>query len=300
MTIMTESPLIDTRLAARSKNNALNINSPHIIVIGGTSGLGLALALYHQQQQQQLGWQVSIVGHSASKISRINSQYPNIVTYTCDLTDSAQTQNLLDSLSEISFQRLIYSAGSYTNERVHQLNQADSDTMLTINLQAFEQVFRWASEQLKHQSKLQNKSMDFAKNGKLSLICIASIAGTMDYPYASLYAKSKRAMIATASAYRLALAPYHIQVNCIAPGYIDTQALRDLNDGDTSHKPFIMSIQTTVEHIMRAIDEDVELAVFPRSMCYITRVLNHLPKPVLNLILRSKLDKKSSNLDKSI
>lgn len=266
-----------------SKNNIY-----HIIVIGGTSGLGLALALHHQQ----LGWQVSVVAHNATKINLINSQYPNIVTYNCDLTDSVQTQKLLDSLAGISFQRLIYSAGSYTNERVHQLNQADSDKMLAINLQAFEQVFRWASGQLKYQSKHQNQSMDFAGISSPSLICIASIAGIMDYPYASLYAKSKRAMIAATSAYRAALAPYDIQVNCIASGYIDTQALRDLNDGDASHKPFIMSTQTAVEHIMRAIDKDVELAVFPRSMRYITGALNHLPKPVLNWILRSKLDQK--------
>lgn len=255
----------------------------HIVVFGGTSGLGLALAHHHQA----LGWQVSVVGHSVEKIARINSQHPDIATHYCDLTDSAQTQTLVDNLSDISFQRVIYSAGSYTNERIHHLSQADSDKMLAINLQVFEQVFRWASEQLKQQSY----SVDFNKSNKLSLICIASIAGTMDYPYASLYAKSKRAMIATASAYRAALAPYHIQVNCIASGYIDTQALRDLNDGDASHKPFVISTQTAVENVMQAIDGDIELAIFPRSMRYITRALNHLPKPVISWILRSKLDK---------
>ena len=278
MKTFTKSKLIDSMF----KNDI-----PHLIVIGGTSGLGLALALHHQQ----LGWQVSVVGHSLGKIDRINNQYPNIITYNCDLTDSVQTQNLLESLSDISFQRLIYSAGSYTNERVHQLNQVDSDKMLAINLQAFEQVFRWATEQLKYQRKHQNQSIDLIKIGRPSLICIASIAGTMDYPYASLYAKSKRAIIATASAYRLALAPYNIQVNCIASGYIDTQALRDLNDGDASHKPFVMSTQTAVEHIMQAIDEDIELAIFPHPMRYITRVLNYLPKLILNWLLRSKLDK---------
>ena len=279
-----KNPASSMLTQAISKNDNSYIRTPHIIVIGGTSGIGLALALHHQQ----LGWQVSIVGHSVSKISHINSQYPHIVTYTCDLTDSVQTQKLLNNLSGINFERLIYSAGSYTNERVHQLNQADSDKMLAINLQAFEQVFRWASACL----KIQNQSLDFKKNDRPSLICIASIAGTMDYPYASLYAKSKRAMIVTASAYRAALAPYNIQVNCIASGYIDTQALRDLNDGDASHKPFIISTQMAVERIMQAIDDDIELAVFPKSMRYITGALNYLPKPLLDWILRSKLDKK--------
>ena len=280
---MTKNP-VQFEFNTNSQNSNYENIAPHIIVVGGTSGLGLALALHHRQ----LGWQVSVVGHNTSKITYINSQHPNIVTYTCDLTDSIQTQKLLDSLAGIRFHRLIYSAGSYLNERVHQLNQADSDKMLAINFQAFEQTFRWASEQL----KVQNQSLDFKKNDRPSLICIASIAGIMDYPYASLYAKSKRAMIATASAYRLALAPYDIQVNCIAPGYIDTQALRDLNAGDASHKPFIMSTQTAVEHTMQAIDKDVELAIFPKPMHYITQALNYLPKPLLNWILRSKLDKK--------
>ena len=278
MTTLKDSKLID---------NMFKSDVPHLIVIGGTSGIGLALALHHQQ----FGWQVSIVGYSETKINLINSQYPNIVTYTCDLTNSVQTQKLLDSLSGINFQRLIYSAGSYTNERIHQLNQADSDKMLAINLQAFEQVFRWASEQLKYQSKLQNQSLDFAEISRPSLICIASIAGTMDYPYASLYAKSKRAMITTASAYRTALSPFDIQVTCIASGYIDTQTLRNLNNGDASHKPFIMSIDKAVRHIMKAIDSDVELVVFPWQMHRIVKLLNKLPKALLNKLLKVKADK---------
>ena len=193
-------------------------HAPHIIIVGGTSGIGLALALHHQM----LGWQVSVVGSSAAKIADINSQHPAIVTYVCDLTEPNQTQTLLDNLSGIPFQRLIYSAGSYTNERIHHLNQADSDQMLAINLQAFEQVFRWASDQLKQQLKQSHQALD---------------------------------------------------------------------DGDASHKPFIMSTQAAVVRIMQAIDDDVELAIFPRSMRYITSALNHLPKPVLNWILRSKLDK---------
>ncbi|WP_201596693.1 SDR family NAD(P)-dependent oxidoreductase [Psychrobacter fulvigenes] len=258
-------------------------NRAHVIVIGGTSGLGLALALAHQQ----LGWQVSVVGHNQAKIDRINAQHPDITTHHCDLTDFTQRQTLLNTLSASQFQRLIYSAGSYFNERVQQLDKATSTQMLAINLQAFEYVFMWASAQLMQQVEA-NTGVGSIKP---SLVCIASIAGIIDYPYSSLYAKSKRAMIATASAYRCALAPYDIQVTCIASGYIDTQALRDLNGGDASHKPFIISIQTAVRYTMQALADDVGLAVFPRSMRYITRALNQLPKPMLNWLLRSKLDK---------
>lgn len=265
--------------------NYSDSDNAHLIVIGGTSGLGLALALHHQQ----LGWQVSVIGHDMNKIADINANYPTITTYQCDLTDLNQRIKLLAILSDINFQRLIYSAGSYTNERVHELNKEDSDVMLAINLQAFEHIFNWASQQLKSQTYTPKSYSKLSP--KPSLICIASIAGTLDYPYASLYAKSKRAMIATASAYRCALMPYDIQVTCIASGYINTQALRDLNNGDASHKPLIISVQSAVRYIIQAIDDDVELAIFPRSMRRITRVLNQLPKPLLNWILHRKWDK---------
>ena len=276
---------------SESKNDLADLAIPHLIVFGGTSGLGLALALYHRN----LGWQVSVVGHSQDKIAQINKDHADITSYHYDLTDLEQRQRLLKELEQVSFDRLIYSAGSYLNERVHKLDKANSDVMLAINLQAFQQVFSWGSQQLKgkqvENKTLRNSISNSTTNPKPSLICIASIAGTMDYPYASLYAKSKRAMIATANAYRLALAPYDIQVICIASGYIDTQALRDLNNGDASHKPFIISTDKAVRLIMQAIDENTELAIIPRPMLYITSVLNKLPKPLLNLLLRSKLDK---------
>ena len=276
---------------SESKNDLEDLATPHLIVFGGTSGIGLALALQHRN----LGWQVSVVGHSQNKIAQINKDYADITSYHCDLTDLEQRQRLLKELEQVSFDRLIYSAGSYLNERVHKLDKANSDVMLAINLQAFQQVFVWGSQQLKSRQvenkTLRNSVSNSTTSFKPSLICIASIAGTMDYPYASLYVKSKRAMIATASAYRLALAPYDIQVTCIASGYIETQALRDLNHGDASHKPFIISTDKAVKLMMQAIDEDVELAIFPKAMRYITRALNKLPKPLLNRLLRSKLDK---------
>lgn len=265
-------------------------STPKLIVVGGTSGIGLALALQHRT----IGWQVSVVGHSDAKIAKINSEYPEIKTYPCDLTDLEQRRRLLADLEQTRFDRVIYSSGSYLNERVHQLNKADSDGMLAINLQAFQEVFAWGSQQLKNRHLKGRQIESSIRNNaqpKPSLICIASIAGMMDYPYASLYAKSKRAMIATASAYRLALAPYDIQVTCIASGYIDTQTLRDLNKGNASHKPFIVSLEQAIGHIMQAIEEDIEIAVFPKSLYYLTRILNKLPKPVLSRVLRVKLDK---------
>ena len=95
----------------------------------------------------------------------------------------------MQQLSEVGFQRLIYSAGSYFNERIHTLDRVQSDQMLAINLQAFEHVFHWASTQLKRQIEEQPvicPATHTVSDPKLGFICIASIAGVLDYPYASL------------------------------------------------------------------------------------------------------------------
>ena len=163
------------------------------------------------------------------------------------------------------------------------LDQQSSDQMLAINLQAFQETFSWASEQLKAYKAVHQQPAE--------LITIASIAGLLDYPYSSLYAQSKRAMISTASAYRSALAPYDIDVITIAPGYINTAMLRSLNDGDASHKPFIISEEQAIEHILKAITDKAALSVFPSKMKFLVKGLSLLPKPILGWLMLKSLDK---------
>ena len=281
------------------RGSKLNQAIRKIIIIGGTSGIGLALAQAHLAD----GWQVCVVGHSSYKIKEINQLYPQIQTVYCDLTNRRERNELFKQLendqlqskqlpfkqvsskqvSSKQFSRLIYCAGWYINERVSTLDQHSSDRMLAINLQAFQETFSWASEQL--------KTYKAAHQQPAELITIASIAGLLDYPYSSLYAQSKRAMMSTASAYRSALAPYDIDVITIAPGYINTAMLRSLNDGDASHKPFIISEEQAVKHILKAITDNTALAVFPSKMKFLVKGLSLIPKPILGWLMLKNLDK---------
>lgn len=295
------------------RGSKLNQVIRKIIIIGGTSGIGLALARTHLTD----GWQVCVVGHSSHKIKEINQLYPQIQTVYCDLTNRRERNELFKQLeatqleakqlktehldsdqlpskqvsSKLSekllpkqFSRLIYCAGWYINERVSTLDQHNSDQMLAINLQAFQETFSWASEQL--------KTYKAAHQQPAELITIASIAGLLDYPYSSLYAQSKRAMMSTASAYRTALAPYDIDVITVAPGYINTAMLRSLNDGDASHKPFIINEEQAVKHILKAITDNTALAVFPSKMKFLVKGLSLIPKPMLGWLMLKNLDKK--------
>lgn len=261
----------------------------HIVVIGGTSGIGLALATAYLLD----GWQVSIVGSDANKIVNVKQsiakkhpkQFHALTCYQCDISQKDELDELFFQLEKQPFNHLIYCAGWYLNERKQTLNKADSQKMLAVNLQAFNQVFLWASERLKQ----------YQHNNK-KLVCIASVAGMIDYPNASLYAKCKKAMIASSQAYNMALTPFNIKVICVAPGYVDTQALKQVSDGKTDNKPFIIDEQKAVNSVRYAINHNVVLYCFPKPMQRITTVLNTLPKPILNKVMDLQYRKQDKDI----
>lgn len=253
------------------------LNTGHLIVIGGTSGIGLALAKRHLRQ----GWQVTIIGSSSDKITHLSQQYhdnTNVTLLNIDIAQAHDRQALYRYLNATPFNRLIYAAGIYFNERKLSLSADDSEQMLMVNLQAFGEIFYQASECLK-------KSQKTHPDTQYHMIAISSVAGLLTFKNASLYAKCKAAMISICQAYRAGLMPFNIGVTCIASGYVDTKKLRQLNGGTADHKPFLCSTAQAVDEIEHAILHNKALHVFPKPMKYLVCVLSALPTPVLDKIM---------------
>lgn len=252
------------------------MNAPrHILIFGGTSGMGLALAQAHAD----LGWRISVVGSSAEKAAALKARQPEWAVHCADLSDEMQRHDLFEKLNDFApFERVVYAAGHYLNERRFDLSAAESAAMLAINLQAFQAAFAWAAQRVAGE--------------QAALVCLSSAAALVDYPYTSLYAQCKRAMWHTAAAYRTALAPRHVAVLAVASGYVDTAKLREINGGDASHKPFIVSEQRAVGEIMAALNARRDVAIFPKRMRVACALLNCLPRGVVGYIMRRKLDGK--------
>ena len=69
----------------------------HIIIIGGTSGIGLALADWHLNQS----WQVTVIGSNAEKIAKLPQsllQNPAFTAHVCDISDNIAKRKLFDKL----------------------------------------------------------------------------------------------------------------------------------------------------------------------------------------------------------
>ena len=91
-----------------------------------------------------------------------------------------------------------------------------------------------------------------------------------------------------ADAYRRALCPYGIAITTIAPGYVNTKKLRDLNHNDLSKKPFLVTEAQAVREITQAITEKKALLLFPKRMKWLMRFLSYMPSFLLSKIMYKK------------
>lgn len=242
-----------------------------VLIMGGTRGIGLALA----QHYLQAGHEVAVCGRDTQRLAGTAVDgHPRLKAQALDIADPAALADALQHLAPDRLDLLIVTAGMYFNTRDHVLDAATTLRLLRTNVSGLSHVFELAAARMLAQ-------------GSGHLVAVSSVAGLLkDYPGASVYSASKRAVLSICQTYRMALAPFSIAVTAIVPGYMDTARLRELNGGDASHKPFLMSEAQAVARMVQAIERREAYVVFPWQMRWAIALLNRLPLwPLLRLLL---------------
>ncbi|MGQ0710219.1 MAG: SDR family NAD(P)-dependent oxidoreductase [Rhodoferax sp.] len=243
----------------------------NVMILGGTSGIGLALARHYLD----CGDTVAVCGRDTSRLqgSEVDS-HARLQKYALDVADPVALQAAMAAFAQERLDLVIVTAGVYFNTRTHALDAPTTLRLLQTNVSGLSHAFELASARMLAQ-----------RSGQL--VAVSSVAGLLkDYPGASVYSASKRSVLSICHTYRMALAPFGIVVTAIVPGYMDTAKLRALNGGDASHKPFILTEQAAVARIVRAITRKQAIAVFPWQMRWSIAVLNRLPLwPLLRRVL---------------
>lgn len=232
-----------------------------IMIIGGTRGIGLALAEYYAGQ----GATLALCGRDASRLAgHPLASHARVRVEPLDITDREALRRAIDAFAPVDM--LIVTAGQYTDVAAIAAHREATLPVLATNVGGLYDAFDIAASHMRRQ-------------GHGHLVAVASIAGLLDdYPGASLYSASKRAAIAICDTFRKALEPFGIAVTVVVPGYVDTARLRELNDGDAGHKPFLQTEAQAVQRIAAAIARRDARCVFPWQLHLQVRLFNLLPR----------------------
>ena len=217
--------------------------------------------------------QINRVAEIQTKLlKKIEESNNNIEVYKVDVRNKEELKSAIDDFSKGNLDLIINSAGIYTNNRTAKLTDKEAYAMIDINLTGVLNTFEAV------------RNMMF-KNNRGHIAVISSIAGLLDYPKASVYARTKMTIIGVCETYRAFFRDYNINITIIIPGYIATDKLKSLSEEDVSKKPTVLSEEEATNITIKAIEEKKEKIIYPLSMKILISIITKLPKRLLTYIL---------------
>jgi NAD(P)-dependent dehydrogenase (short-subunit alcohol dehydrogenase family) len=201
-------------------------NVKTVIVTGGGSGIGLAIA----QKFVQSGWQTIIMGRDAQKLQAAKESMGTLCQVVpADLSNLDAIPGLVKQLGEQfgPIDALVNNAGINMKKEFTEVTDADFQSILTTNVAA---VFALSREVVKL----------MLQQGGGSIINISSMASQYGIPKVIAYTASKSAIEGMTRAMAVELSPKGIRVNCIAPGFIATDMSAKALNNDPERKAKVM------------------------------------------------------------
>jgi 3-oxoacyl-[acyl-carrier protein] reductase len=180
------------------------------LVTGASRGIGHAIAEELAQQGAK------VVGTATSEAGA--KSVPGIGK-VLNVRDAAQMDSLVEGIQKElgDIQILVNNAGITRDNLALRMKDADWDEVMETNLRA---IFRL--------SRAVMRGMMKARWGRI--INITSVVGASGNPGQANYAAAKAGVVGMTKSLARELGSRNITVNCVAPGFIDTDMTRALSD----------------------------------------------------------------------
>jgi len=208
-------------------NNYADLKGKNVIVTGGASGIGFAIALAFAGEQSN----VVIVGRDKSKLERAaNHIGPEAHALSFDLNDIGNLPDLVREAQHLVGEPdiLVNNAGiNMKREALSVSDQEFQDIVLTNQTS----VFALTREV--------GKGMVARKSG--NIIMISSMASHYGIPKVVGYTATKSAVEGMTRALAVEWSVHGVRVNCIAPGFIATVMSSNALDDDPERKKRVLA-----------------------------------------------------------
>ena len=187
------------------------------LVTGGARGIGLAIA----QQLADMGASVVIADLQLDIAEQAAKDLPGVSSFAVklDVTNSEEVQSVFNAIANDKkpLDILVNNAGITRDGLMVRMKEADWDSVLSTNLKACFICIQQAGKQMMKQ-----------KAG--AIVNITSIVGLMGNFGQANYSAAKAGLIGLTKTAARELAPRGVTVNAVAPGFIDTEMTRKLDE----------------------------------------------------------------------
>ncbi|AIQ41365.1 3-oxoacyl-[acyl-carrier-protein] reductase [Paenibacillus sp. FSL R5-0912] len=190
------------------------------LVTGGSRGIGRAIALALAEQGVKVAVNYSGSLQSAEEtVSRIQELGSEGIALQGNVGNSEQAENLVKEVINTwgKIDILVNNAGITRDNLIMRMKEEEFDQVIETNLKGVFNCLKAATRPMMKQ-----------RYGRI--INISSVVGVTGNPGQVNYTAAKAGVIGMTKSAARELASRGITVNCIAPGFIDTDMTRELSD----------------------------------------------------------------------
>lgn len=246
-----------------------------IIITGASSGLGKALAEHLAEPEVRL----HLLGRNKLRLEQTadNCRKKHAEVFT-HLVDVASLDEMTKFYANIRNQEIthVFASAAISMETEELENASHAKELFETNVIGVSNTVLPAAEIMSAHKK----------GGKI--IIIGSIAGEMAFPSSPSYVASKAALKIFAHALSINLKKHNILVSMVMPGYIKTA----MTQTNKHYMPLIISANKASKIIIKGVEQNKPLIIFPKRLYYLVQILNFLPRRMIDYILH-KMPKKA-------
>ena len=205
----------------------INFKEKNVLITGGAGGIGAEIV----KSMHSLGANIIISGSNEEKLANFSNQFSSPLLYfPADLSKLNDIEQLVEKTLEKFNNKLdilINNAGITKDNLTLRMKDSDWNDVINLNLNS---TFYLTKFFLKYMIK--------SRYGRI--INISSVVGSSGNLGQANYSASKAGIEGMSKSIALEVASRNITINCVAPGFIETEMTRDiLNKNEESLKKSI-------------------------------------------------------------
>ena len=196
------------------------LKGKNVIITGGSRGIGKGIAEKFAQNGANIAFTCIEMSDESIELSKnLEKLGVKAKAYESNAADFEAAQKLADDVINDfgSIDVLVNNAGITKDNLLMRMNEEDFDKVMKVNMNS---VF--------NNTKAVLRPMLKQRSG--SIINLSSVVGVKGNPGQSNYSASKAAIIGFTKSIALELGSRNIRCNAIAPGFIETEMTKALND----------------------------------------------------------------------